>query len=138
MIIATPLRLHRRYSSTTGGGASVGFKTIPTARHKFLIDAHFDVNRSFSKMRTERAKLNVEEALLRAEFNKPMEVESQFLKPLQNTAYAVKFIEKYLLIKDLQAKGVAFRPTNNNALALGLIKNINPNRGIGLSVNMLR
>ena len=125
-------------SSTTGGGASVGFKTIPTARHKFLIDAHFDVNRSFSKMRTERAKLNVEEALLRAEFNKPMEVESQFLKPLQNTDYAVKFIEKYLLIKDLQAKGVAFRPTNNNALALGLIKNINPNRGIGLSVNMLR
>ena len=125
-------------SSTTGGGASVGFKTIPTARHKFLIDAHFDVNRSFSKMRTERAKLNVEEALLRAEFNKPMEVESQFLKPLKNTDYAVKFIEKYLLIRDLQAKGVAFRPTNNNALALNLIKNINPNRGIGLSVNMLR
>ena len=67
-----------------------------------------------------------------------MEVESQFLKPLQNTDYAVKFIEKYLLIRDLQAKGVAFRPTNNNALALNLIKNINPNRGIGLSVNMLR
>ena len=73
-----------------------------------------------------------------AEFNKPMEVESQFLKPLKNTDYAVKFIEKYLLIRDLQAKGVAFRPTNNNALALNLIKNINPNRGIGLSVNMLR
>ena len=125
-------------SSTTGGGASVGFKTIPTARHKFLFDAHFDVSRSFSKLRTERIKLNVEEALLRAEFNKPMEVESQFLKPLQNTDYAVKFIEKYLLMKDLQATGVAFRPTNNNALALNLIKSINPNRGIGLSVNMLR
>ena len=125
-------------SSTTGGGASVSFKTIPTARHKFLFDAHFDVNRSFSKMRTERIKLNIEEALLRAEFNKPMEVESQFLKPLQNTDYAVKFIEKYLLIKDLQSTGVAFRPTNNNALALNLIKSINPNRGIGLSVNMLR
>ena len=125
-------------SSTTGGGASVGFKTIPTARHKFLFDAHFDVSRSFGKLRTERIKLNVEEALLRAEFNKPMEVESQFLKPLRNTDYAVKFIEKYLLIKDLQSTGVAFRPTNNNALALNLIKNINPNRGIGLSVNMLR
>ena len=125
-------------SSTTGGGASVGFKTIPTARHNFLFDAHFDVSRSFGKLRTERIKLNVEEALLRAEFNKPMEVESQFLKPLQNTDYAVKFIEKYLLIKDLQSTGVAFRPTNNNALALNLIKSINPNRGIGLSVNMLR
>ena len=125
-------------SSTTGGGASVGFKTIPTARHKFLFDAHFDVSRSFGKLRTERIKLNVEEALLRAEFNKPMEVESQFLKPLQNTDYAVKFIEKYLLIKDLQSTGVTFRPTNNNALALNLIKSINPNRGIGLSVNMLR
>ena len=125
-------------SSTTGGGASVGFKTIPTARHKFLFDAHFDVSRSFGKLRTERIKLNVEEALLRAEFNKPMEVESQFLKPLQNTDYAVKFIEKYLLIKDLQSKGVAFTPTNNNALALNLIKSISPNRGIGLSVNMLR
>jgi hypothetical protein len=125
-------------SSTTGGGASVGFKTIPTARHKFLFDAHFDVSRSFGKLRTERIKLNVEEALLRAEFNKPMEVESQFLKPLQNTDYAVKFIEKYLLIKDLQSTGVAFRPTNNNALALNLIKSINPNQGIGLSVNMLR
>ena len=125
-------------SSTTGGGASVGFKTIPTARHKFLFDAHFDVSRSFGKLRTERIKLNVEEALLRAEFNKPMEVESQFLKPLQNTDYAVKFIEKYLLIKDMQSTGVAFRPTNNNALALNLIKSINPNRGIGLSVNMLR
>ena len=125
-------------SSTTGGGASVGFKTIPTARHKCLFDAHFDVSRSFGKLRTERIKLNVEEALLRAEFNKPMEVESQFLKPLQNTDYAVKFIEKYLLIKDLQSTGVTFRPTNNNALALNLIKSINPNRGIGLSVNMLR
>ena len=125
-------------SSTTGGGASVGFKTIPTARHNFLFDAHFYVSRSFGKLRTERIKLNVEEALLRAEFNKPMEVESQFLKPLQNTDYAVKFIEKYLLIKDLQSTGVAFRPTNNNALALNLIKSINPNRGIGLSVNMLR
>ena len=41
-------------SSTTGGGASVGFKTIPTARHKFLFDAHFDVSRSFGKLRTER------------------------------------------------------------------------------------
>ena len=125
-------------SSATGGGASVSFKTIPTARHKFLFDAHFDVSRSFGKLRTERLKLNVEEALLRAEFNKPMEVESQFLKPLQNTDYAVKFIEKYLLIKDLQSTGVTFRPTNNNALALNLIKSINPNRGIGLSVNMLR
>ena len=125
-------------SSTTGGGASVGFKTIPTARHKFLFDAHFDVSRSFSKLRTERVRLNVEEALLRAEFNKPMEVESQFLKPLKNTDYAVKFIEKYLLMKDMEATGVAFRPTNNNALALNLIKSINPNTGIGLSVNMLR
>ena len=125
-------------SSTTGGGASVGFKTIPTARHKFLFDAHFDVSRSFSKLRTERVRLNVEEALLRAEFNKPMEVESQFLKPLKNTDYAVKFIEKYLLMKDMEATGVAFRSTNNNALALNLIKSINPNTGIGLSVNMLR
>ena len=67
-----------------------------------------------------------------------MEVESQFLKPLKNTDYAVKFIEKYLLMKDMEATGVAFRPTNNNALALNLIKIINPNTGIGLSVNMLR
>ena len=124
--------------TATGGGASVEFKTIPTARSKFLFDAYFDVSRALGKMRAERIKLGVEETLLKTEFNKPVEVESQFLKPLQNTDYAKKFIEKYLLIKDLQSTGVSFTPTNNNALAINLIRNINPNRGIGLSVNLLR
>ena len=125
-------------AQTNGGGASVEFKTIPTERSKFLFDAYFDVSRALGKMRAERIKLGVEEKLLKTEFNKPLEVESQFLKPLQNTDYAKKFIEKYLLIKDLQSTGVSFAPTNNNALAINLIRNINPNRGIGLSVNLLR
>ncbi|MED5226714.1 MAG: hypothetical protein VX962_06815, partial [Pseudomonadota bacterium] len=125
-------------AAATGGGASVEFKTIPTERSKFLFDAYFDVSRALGKMRSERIKLGVEETLLKTEFNKPLAVESQFLKPLQNTDYAKKFIEKYLLIKDLQSTGVSFTPTNNNALAINLIRNINPNRGIGLSVNLLR
>ncbi|MEC7971107.1 MAG: hypothetical protein VX987_00325, partial [Pseudomonadota bacterium] len=125
-------------AQANGGGASVEFKTIPTERSKFLFDAYFDVSRALGKMRAERIKLGVEETLLKTEFNKPLEVESQFLKPLQNTDYAKKFIEKYLLIKDLQSTGVSFTPTNNNALAINLIRNINPNRGIGLSVNLLR
>ncbi|MAQ77974.1 MAG: hypothetical protein CMM19_02355, partial [Rhodospirillaceae bacterium] len=125
-------------AQANGGGASVEFKTIPTERSKFLFDAYFDVSRALGKMRAERIKLGVEETLLKTEFNKPLAVESQFLKPLQNTDYAKKFIEKYLLIKDLQSTGVSFTPTNNNALAINLIRNINPNRGIGLSVNLLR
>ncbi len=123
-------------SSATGGGGLVTFTTIPSDRNTFMVNSHFDANRAYGKMRTERYALDIEATILRSQFNQPIETQTQFLEPLKNTDYAIKFIEKYLLIKDLETTGVSFSPTNNNALAVNLIKSINPNTGVGLSVNL--
>ena len=88
-------------------------------------------------MKSKRVALNIELSILNNRLNREPELETQFLKPLKNTDYAIKFIEKYLLIQDLATTGNSIVPTNNNALAVGLIKNITPSKGIGLSVNML-
>ena len=120
----------------SGGGSSVEVSSV-TDRINLITDAKFLVDSAFSKMKSKRVALNIELSILNNRLNREPEVETQFLKPLKNTDYAIKFIEKYLLIQDLATTGNSIVPTNNNALAVGLIKNITPSKGIGLSVNML-
>ena len=120
----------------SGGGSSVEVSSV-TDRINLITDAKFLVDSAFSKMKSKRVALNIELSILNNRLNREPEVETQFLKPLKNTDYAIKFIEKYLLIQDLATTGNSIVPTNNNALAVGLIKNISPSKGIGLSVNML-
>ena len=103
----------------------------------FITDAKLLVDRAFSKLKGGRVSLDIELSRVNGQLNTEPEVETEFLKPLKNTDYAMKFIEKYLLMQDLAIAGNSIVPTNNNALAVGLIKNIAPSKGLGLSVNFL-
>ena len=120
----------------SAGGSSVEVSKV-TDRMNFITDAKLLVDRAFSKIKAERVALDIELSRVNGQLNTEPEIESEFLKPLKNTDYAVKFIEKYLLMQDLAVAGNSIVSTNNNALAVGLIKNISPSRGLGLSVNFL-
>ena len=120
----------------SAGGSSVEVSKV-TDRMNFITDAKLLVDRAFSKLKAARVSLDIELSRVNGQLNTEPEVETEFLKPLKNTDYAMKFIEKYLLMQDLAVAGNSIVPTNNNALALGLIKNIAPSKGLGLSVNFL-
>ena len=120
----------------SAGGSSVEVSKV-TDRMNFITDAKLLVDRAFSKLKGGRVSLDIELSRVNGQLNTEPEVETEFLKPLKNTDYAMKFIEKYLLMQDLAIAGNSIVPTNNNALAVGLIKNIAPSKGLGLSVNFL-
>ena len=63
-----------------------------------------------------------------------MPLAASFLKPLENTAYAVKFIEQYLIHKDLEAQGASLGPVNSDAALVGLVRSIAPNTGLNLNL----
>ncbi|MBT6137400.1 MAG: hypothetical protein HOH65_07975, partial [Rhodospirillaceae bacterium] len=59
--------------------------------------------------------------------------DSAFLKPTQNTEFAIQFIEQYLIKKDAEAFGTSFGAPNNSYL-IGLIQPIAPVAGSGLNI----
>ena len=120
----------------SGGGVVVEVSNV-SDRVNDISDANFLTSRSLSKLKAERFALNMELSILKGKLTSKPELETQFLNPLKNTDYARKFIERYLLIQDLASAGSSTVITNNNALAINLIKNISPSRGLGLSVNFL-
>jgi hypothetical protein len=59
-----------------------------------------------------------------------------FLKPPENTNYAIKLIEQYIVKKDLEAIGGSTSAQPNNAAMVGLFQNISGGGGGGL-LNLL-
>jgi hypothetical protein len=124
-------------TATGSGGGTVVEVSDVSGRVNDITDAKFLASRALSKLKAERFALNIELSILKGQLSSKPELETQFLNPLKNTDYAKRFIEKYLIIQDLASAGAASVSTNNNALAIDLIKNISPSNGLGLSVNFL-
>ena len=116
------------FSYTVLNGGSVAERTT------LLNDALFAAGSTASKLKAEKFALNIQSEILSAEKAESPTADSAFLTPLQNTKYAVKFIEQYLLQKDLEAQGGTLGPFNKNAGLVGLIQPIalQPGRNVNL------
>lgn len=116
------------FSFTVLNGGSVSDRT------SLLNDALFSAGSTASKLKGERFALDIQTQILNSEIGESAATESTFLKPLENTKYAIKFIEQYLLLKDLEAQGGSLGPVNNNAALVGLIQQIAPQTGLNLNL----
>jgi hypothetical protein len=103
-------------------------------RTSLLNDALFAAGSTASKLRGESFALEIQTKIIGEESGASGETDSTFLKPLNNTAYAVKFIEQYLIQKDLEAQGGSLGPVNSNAALVGLVRNIAPASGFNLNL----
>jgi hypothetical protein len=116
------------FSHTVLNGGSVA------ERISLLNDALFSAGSTASKLKGEKFVLEIQSKILNEETGGAEQTESNFLKPLENTAYAVKFIEQYLIQKDLEAQGGSLGPVNNDAALIGLVRNIGPASGLNLNL----
>ncbi|MBT5265373.1 MAG: DUF1217 domain-containing protein [Rhodospirillaceae bacterium] len=104
-------------------------------REQVLNDALFAASSALSSLRGEDYALAIQEEILNS---RKVELEgdtsdSAFLKPTQNTEFAIQFIEQYLIKKDAEAFGTSFGAPNNSYL-IGLIQPIAPVAGSGLNI----
>jgi hypothetical protein len=116
------------FSYTVLNGGSIAERT------SLLNDALFAAGSTASKLKGEKFALDIQSKILSEQSGASGETESTFLKPLENTAYAVKFIEQYLIQKDLEAQGASLGPVNNNAALVGLVQSIAPSSGLNLNL----
>jgi hypothetical protein len=116
------------FSYTVLNGGSIAERT------SLLNDALFAAGSTASKLKGDKFALKIQSKILDEKTGGSVQTESNFLKPLENTAYAVKFIEQYLIQKDLEAQGGSLGPVNNNAALIGLIRNIAPASGLNLNL----
>ena len=117
------------FSYTVLNGGSIAERT------SLLNDALFAAGSTASKLKGEKFALDIQSKIL-SETSGAGETSSNFLKPLDNTAYAVKFIEQYLIQKDLEAQGGSIGPVNSNAALVGLVQNIAASSGSGRNLNL--
>jgi hypothetical protein len=116
------------FSYTVLNGGSIAERT------SLLNDALFAAGSTASKLKGEKFALEIQSKILAEESGASSEPDSAFLKPLENTAYAVKFIEQYLIQKDLEAQGASLGPVNSDAALVGLVRSIAPNTGLNLNL----
>jgi hypothetical protein len=116
------------FSFTVLNGGSIAERT------SLLNDALFAAGSTASKLKGERFALEIQTKILDEESTASGVTDSNFLKPLQNTAYAVKFIEQYLIQKDLEAQGGSIGPINTDAALVGLLQGIGPQSGLNLNL----
>jgi hypothetical protein len=116
------------FSYTVLNGGSIAERT------SLLNDALFAAGSAASALKGERFALDIQSSILTEQGAGPDATESTFLKPLENTAYAVKFIEQYLIQRDLEAQGGSIGPVNNNAALVGLVQSIAPASGQNLNL----
>ena len=100
-----------------------------------LNDALFSVGSTLSRINAEKFTLNIQKSILTEKqsslSNTSGSAESlDFLKPLENTNYAIKFIEQYLVKKDLEAIGGSTTVQPKNAALVGLFQNISGGGGM--------
>ena len=116
------------FSFTVLNGGSIAERT------SLLNDALFAAGSTASKLKGEKFALEIQSKILGEESGASSETDSTFLKPLNNTAYAVKFIEQYLIQKDLEAQGGSIGPVNTDAALVGLVQSIAPASGLNLNL----
>ena len=116
-----------QYAAVSGGAAA--------SRESILNDALFSVGSTLSRINAEKFTLNIQQSILSekqsALSNTSGSAENlDFLKPLENTNYAIKFIEQYLVKKDLEAIGGSTTVQPKNAALVGLFQNISGGGGM--------
>jgi hypothetical protein len=116
------------FSYTVLNGGSIAERT------SLLNDALFAAGSTASSLKGEKFALEIQSKILAEQSGASSETESTFLEPLKNTAYAVKFIEQYLIQKDLEAQGGSIGPVNTDAALVGLIRGIAPASGLNLNL----
>lgn len=116
------------FSYTVLNGGSIAERT------SLLNDALFAAGSTASKLKGEKFALDIQSKILAEESGASSVADSTFLKPLENTAYAVKFIEHYLIQKDLEAQGATLGPVNTDAALGGLVRSIAPSSGLNLNL----
>ncbi|WP_420403851.1 DUF1217 domain-containing protein [Nisaea sp.] len=107
-----------QYLAVTGATAA--------SREELLNDALFTVGSTLGRIKAEQYTLNIQQSILDEKKNaltgsSGSAENLSFLKPLENTNYAIKFIEQYLIKVDLQAVGgttTSGGPTNPNLVSL--------------------
>lgn len=104
------------------------------SREELLNDALFSVGSTLSRIRAEEYTLNIQQTILQEKQTALSGTSGSadslsFLKPLENTNYAIKFIEQYLIKVDLQAIGGS-TTTTPNANLVGLFQNISGGGGL--------
>ena len=116
-----------QYVAVSGGAAA--------SRETILNDALFAVGSTLSRVNAEKFTLNIQNSILSEKkatlTNTSGSEESlNFLKPLENTNYALKFIEQYLIKKDLEAVGGTTTVQPKNASLVGLFQDISGGGGL--------
>lgn len=116
-----------QYAAVSGGAAA--------SRESILNDALFSVGSTLSRINAEKFTLNIQQSILSekqsALSNTSGSAENlDFLKPLENTNYAIKFIEQYLVKKDLEAIGGSTTAQPKNASLVGLFQDISGGGGL--------
>lgn len=116
-----------QYAAVSGGAAA--------SRESILNDALFSVGSTLSRINAEKFTLNIQNSILEEKksslTNTSGSAESlDFLKPLENTNYAIKFIESYLVKKDLEAIGGSTTVQPKNASLVGLFQDISGGGGL--------
>lgn len=116
-----------QYVAVSGGAAA--------SRESILNDALFSVGSALSRINAEKFTLNIQNSILGEKksslTNTSGSAESlDFLKPLENTNYAIKFIEQYLIKKDLEAIGGSTTVQPKNASLVGLFQDISGGGGL--------
>ncbi len=106
-------------------------------RQAAVTDALIQVGSFGGRLRGEQRALDIQQSILESsQTPENTEVGSVFLTPPENTAYAVKFIEQYLIRQEAQAAGAQFGSVNNNAALVGLFQGLGAGGGGGLNLNL--
>ena len=111
------------------------------ARASALNDMMVAVGGASGKLTAQRQNLDLQYAIIDSERESDGATGTGFLKPLQNSAFAIKFIEQYLVRKDAEMAGAAFGPaatggaTAIKAALIGTIRPLQP--AIGGRLNLL-
>lgn len=108
---------------------------VAADREEILNDALFAVGSTLSRVKAEQYTLNIQKSIL-DETKSSLTGTSgsaenlSFLKPLENTNYAIKFIEQYLIKVDLQAVGGTTSGGSTNPGLVSLFQNISGGGGL--------
>ncbi|UUX51211.1 DUF1217 domain-containing protein [Nisaea acidiphila] len=104
-------------------------------REELLNDALFSVGSTLSRIKAEQYTLNIQNTILEEQKSALTGTSGSaenlsFLKPLENTNYAIKFIEQYLIKVDLEAVGGSTSAGSSNAHLVSLFTNISGGGGL--------
>lgn len=98
------------------------------ARIGVINDALFAAGRTQSLLRGEKYALDIQKGIADENVNllEQEAADSTFFKEIEYTPEALKFIERYLIQKDLEAQGFGGTSYNPDSALIGLIQPLNP------------